>query len=178
MAEEHQSQQSIYEQNVRIQTYVSQAVLMNDADDLYEFIQKRKDIDVSQVSSALSSFSYSLQNAPLLAKNKERFYRFRQSLYQRKQVILDDQNFLVHQIKVLQRRQVESYKFGNNPDGLRPSNEYERKALIDGNLAGYQLCSAAIDAHIAFLMDSIKNLSDMIFGFDIVLRLEEYRKIG
>jgi len=119
-----------------------------------------------------------MKNASLLSKSKNEFYFDRQTLIIRKQCIIDDQIWLTKDFVILKNNEIKKYKFGTNIDGIKPANDFERRTMIDANLSQYQYCISFLDNHINFLMESIKNVSDMTFGHELVVKLEEFRKIS
>lgn len=156
--------------------YLIKNGIIESISDIYDYAYGRKLKDVSSISSVILRFSESMVKTSELAKNTNKFYSYRQKLVLRKQTILDDQSFMVSELMKLKKQEMVSYKVGTNSDGIRPSNETERRTLLDSNLSDLQNVIDVIDNHITFITDTIKNLSDMIYGFQYVLQFEEYRK--
>ena len=150
--------------------------ILQDTSEIYEYSCGRKAKDVSSISNAISSFSKSMVSIVDLSKISNKFYNYRQKLVTRKQLILDDQSFIVAEMAKMKKKEMISYKVGSNEDGIRPSNDTERRMILDGNLSDMQLVVDTLDNHIQFITDSVKNLTDMIYGFTYVIQLEEYRK--
>lgn len=150
--------------------------ILQDTSEIYEYSCGRKAKDVSSISNAISSFSKSMVSIVDLSKISNKFYNYRQKLITRKQLILDDQSFIVAEMAKMKKKEMISYKVGNNEDGIRPSNDTERRMILDGNLSDMQLVVDTLDNHIQFITDSVKNLTDMIYGFTYVIQFEEYRK--
>lgn len=159
-----------------IKFLLEQNILSGNTNDIQEYIDGRKDHDIALISKEINEYSHELIDVYALAKKKDKFYSYRQKLIQRKQLILDDQAYMVRNNTVNKKNEVISYKVGANADGYKPTNDYERRSFIDSNLAGFQVILDTLENHITFLMESIKNISDMIYGFQYVIALEEYRK--
>lgn len=156
--------------------YLLVNVILQDISEIYEYSCGRKTKDISSISTAISSFSKSMVSIGDLSKISNKFYNYRQKLITRKQLILDDQSFIVAEMAKMKKKEMISYKVGSNEDGIRPSNDTERRMILDGNLSDMQLVVDTLDNHIQFITDSIKNLTDMIYGFTYVIQFEEYRK--
>ena len=150
--------------------------ILQDTSEIHEYSCGRKAKDISSISTAISSFSKSMVSIGDLSKMSNKFYNYRQKLITRKQLILDDQSFIVAEMAKMKKKEMISYKVGSNEDGIRPSNDTERRMILDGNLSDMQLVVDTLDNHIQFITDSIKNLTDMIYGFTYVIQFEEYRK--
>lgn len=172
-----ESSENIYELNQTIKNLISSNILSSNMSEIMIFIEDRKSCDITKISDNIKNLSYNLKNVVLLSKSKNKFYFDRQTLIIRKQCIIDDQIWLSKELAILKELEIRKYKFGNNPDGIKPSNDTERKILLESNLSQYQYCISLLDNHINFLTETIKNISDMIFGHELVLKLEEYQKL-
>lgn len=164
---------SNYDHSIR---FLINKQILESTSEINDYFNNRKQHDVDLISGELEIFSSYLMNVFTLSKTRNEFYSYRQKLIRRKQLILDDQAYMVKESSLSRSSSVTDYKTSNNPDQIRPSNDFERKALLEGKLAGFQSCLDNLDNHIGFLMDSIKNISDMIYGFQFVIELEQYRK--
>lgn len=159
-----------------IKFLLDQNILSGNTDDIQEYVESRKIHDIEVISTELDEYSRQLLDVYSLSQKKDKFYSYRQKLVQRKQLILDDQAYMVRNNTVSKKSEVVNYKIGTNTDGYRPSNDYERRSFVDSNLSGFQIILDTLENHITFLVESIKNISDMIYGFQYVIALEEYRK--
>lgn len=159
-----------------IKFLLDQNILSGNTDDIQEYVESRKIHDIEVISAELDEYSRQLLDVYSLSQKKDKFYSYRQKLIQRKQLILDDQAYMVRNNTVSKKSEVVNYKIGTNADGYRPSNDYERRSFVDSNLSGFQIILDTLENHITFLVESIKNISDMIYGFQYVIALEEYRK--
>lgn len=175
MVSDEQKDINLEEFSHSLRYLVKNSVLEN-ISEIHDYAYGRKSNDSSKISKIIASFSDAMVNIGDLSKNTNKFYRYRQILIHRKQVILDDQSFMVSELVKMKKQEMVSYKVGTNNDGIRPSNETERKTLLDSNLSDLQQVIDVLDNHITFITDTIKNLSDMIYGFQYVLQFEEYRK--
>lgn len=172
-----ESSENIYDLNKTIKSLINANILSPSMSDISLFIEERKEHDIQMISKNVKELSYNLKNVVLLSKSKNKFYYDRQTMIIRKQYIIDDLIWLSKDFAILKEKEIKKYKFGNNPDGIKPSNDTERKILLESNLSQYQYCISFLENHINFLADTIKNVSDMTFGHELVLKLEEYQKI-
>lgn len=177
MSESSESSENIYDFNKNIKGLINANIISNNIFEISSFIEERKEYDIQKVSKNVKDLSSNLRNVILLSKSKNKFYYDRQTIIIRKQCIIDDLIWLSKDFAILKEKEIKKYKFGNNPDGLKPSNDTERKILLESNLAQYQYCISLLENHINFLVETIKNVSDMTFGHELVLKLEEYQKI-
>lgn len=155
---------------------ISGGIIAANTEEILQYIEERKAHDIEVITKELEEYSSKLINVFELSKFRDKFYSYRQRLIQRKQLILDDQAYMVRDNSINKKNEVVNYKIGNNDDNLRPANDFERKALLESKLSGFQIVIDSLENHITFLMESIKNISDMIYGFQYVIALEEYRK--
>jgi len=172
-----ESSENIYDLNKPIKSLINSNILSNHISEISVFIEERKEHDVQKISKNIQDLSYNLKNVVLLSKSKNRFYYDRQTIIIRKQCIIDDLIWLSKDVAVIKEKEIKKYKFGNNPDGIKPSNDTERKIFLESNLSQYQYCISLLENHINFLVETIKNISDMTFGHELVLKLEEYQKL-
>lgn len=172
-----ESSENIYDLNKSIKSLINANILGNSISEIALFIEERKCHDTVRISKTVQDLSYNLKNVVLLSKSKNKFYYDRQTMIIRKQCIIDDLVWLSKDLAILKEKEIRKYKFGNNTDGIKPSNDTERKILMESNLSQYQYCISILDNHISFLTETIKNISDMTFGHELVLKLEEYQKL-
>lgn len=145
--------------------------------EIYEYVNNRKFDDVNKMTENIKELSTCLVNLGKLSKQQDKLYSYKQSLIQRKQEILDDQSYINKDFSIMKKERMVEYKIGNNSDGFRPSNDTERKLFIDSKMSGMQLCIDTLDNHINFMIDSIKTMTEMIYGVQYALELENFRKL-
>lgn len=168
----------ISEYKYSIKFLIEQGIICNTIEEITRYSEGRKSYDIKKISGEMNYYSGQLLDVYTLSKCRDKFYSYRQELIGRKQLILDDQSHVTRDISLIKKQSIIDYKVGKNDDGFKPSNDYERRAVIDGDLSSFQTCVETLDNHVNFIMESIKNISDMIYGFQFVIELEQYRKMS
>jgi len=139
------------------------------------------DTDVEKYSTEIDKLSSYMANANELAKNKSLLYKRRQEYVKRKFQIADKIVFLNRNIRDLKSIKLNNFKFGkvthSTGAAIKPSNDFERKIYLEAELSSFEEAKEILDNHINYLEDSIKTVSDMIFGIPFIIQLEDFRKM-
>lgn len=140
-----------------------------------EYIQDREKFHEEIIT--LSSY---MNNANDLAKHKNVLYKRKQQYIKRKFEVADKIVFVSKNLSILKRTKINNYKFGNvknNSGGaVKPANDFERKLYLEADLSQFEETKNILNNHMGFIEDSIKNVSDMIFGIPYVIQLEEFKQ--
>lgn len=143
--------------------------------------QKEYDDDLEKYSTEIAKLASYMANANELAKNKSLLYKRRQEYVKRKFQIADKVVYLSRNLRSLRRIKLNNYKFGNvahsTGQAIKPANDFERKTYLEADLAAFEETKDILDNHISYLEDSIKTVSDMIFGIPYIIQLEDFRKM-
>lgn len=122
-----------------------------------------------------------MKSARELSINKNKLYKNKQKYIRRKFAIADKIVFLNKSLTALRKQKLCDYKFGNvkSPTGhaIKPQNDTERKLFLEADLAAFEETKQILDNHMSYIEDTIKNVSDMIFGVPYVIQLEEFKQM-
>jgi hypothetical protein len=137
--------------------------------------------DTDKFDKKLTTMSGYMRDAYELSKNKHQLYKVKQQLIKRKFEIADKLVYLNKNITSLRKSKLNNYKFGKvtNDTGaaIKPANDFERKLYLEADLSGFEEAKQVMDNHMGFIEDSMKNISDMIYGIQYVIVLEDFKKM-
>lgn len=143
--------------------------------------QKEFNDDLKKIDMEVQAMHIYMKDAHQLSENKHLLYKKRQACVRRKFEIADKIVFISRNMKTLRKTKINNYKFGNvkNDTGsvIKPANDFERKLYLESDLASFEEAKQILDNHIGFIEDTIKTLSDMIFGIPYVIQLEDFKKM-
>lgn len=139
-----------------------------------EYIQ-----DKEKYNKEVCDMSDYMKDAYKLSENKNLLYRKRQGLINRKFEVADKIVYIGKSLAKHRKQKLSDYKVGsmsNSGPAVKPSNKEEREAFLEADLVGFEEAKKVLDNHMEYLEDSIKNVSDMIFGIPFVIQLEEFKQ--
>ena len=160
-----------------IQELLDGDYLEHSVDDIFDYVDNRRKHDIDLYNAVIESYSLFMVNVLDLASNTDKLYAMRQRLIERKQLILADSSYMTRYMAIMKKNEIVAYRTNSSDNNVKPTNDYERRSFVDGRLSGHQAINETLDNHITYLTDSITTISNMIYGIQYVLQLEEYRKL-
>lgn len=144
------------------------------------FDQQKKEVD-SEVRR-LSSF---MTDTVKLANNKHEIYRYRQEVNaMRLEVMTLSNSWNRKAIKAKSDIYI-AYKLGKKQIApgasiaenhqLKPKNDFERNLYLDSDMRTMNYVLQMIENQLEFLKDALSNITNMAYGIDYIIKLEEYK---
>jgi len=150
--------------------------------DNYDKLSKEYAEESLKIDNKLKELSKFLMDARELSANQGHFYSYRQVLVSRKFDIMTKYSNISSLSRKENRLIMDSYKSGIKQSDLvsninmRPNNDKEREIIYGDDMRDVDRYLSLVNNHITFLVDSIKTVDQMIYGFEYTMKLEEYRQ--
>ena len=140
-------------------------------------------LDVDEDVKRLATY---MKDATTLEKHKAEFYRVRQEIVSKRRTAMSRSNRYNNTIIKIKRDIYGTYKFGQKPTtegrpisasnpAIKPQNDFERNLFLDADMRNLNSLLKLVDNHISDLSDCLKTVTDMIYGFDLIIRLENWK---
>mgnify|MGYP000901196229 CR=1 FL=1 len=148
---------------------------LNKIDEIIDFFENRK----LAVSEKIISLSKAMTNMRELSSSQGEFYAYRQNLTAEKFNCMKLSSSLLKQLKQLKKDLLKAYKFGDKTSLSKDTqialkNNDEREIFFEADLKEYEYRIKTVDNHISFIVDSIENLKNMIYGMETAIKLQDY----
>ena len=144
-----------------------------------KFDQEQK--DVSLKVKELASF---MADTTKLANNKHEIYRYRQELvakkldhmtvsnnWNRKAVKTKSDIYIAYKIG---KRQIAPNASIAENHQLKPKNDFERGLYLDSDMSAMNYILQLIENQLEFIKDSLSNVTNMCFGMEHIIKLQEF----
>lgn len=149
----------------------------NDVNSLIDFFEKRHQL----IKERIIELSKCMVNMKTLAKHQGDFYVYRQNLLSEKFNCMKLSNIFLKQLKEFRKDVSKAYRLGK-PDSkgiardinIVLKNNDERELHYSADLKEYEYRLSVVDNHLAFVVDSIANVINMIYGFEMVKELQAF----
>ena len=146
-----------------------------------DICRKEYEKDRENYDTEVQGMTEYMRDVKMLSDNKNLLYKNKQKYIRRKFEVADKIVFLNKNLTALRKQKLNNYKFGNvrseTGNAIKPANDFERKLFLEADLSSFEETKQILDNHISFIEDTIKNISDMVFGIPYVLQLEEFKRM-
>lgn len=148
---------------------------INKIAELEEFFQARN----VMISEKVVDLAKRMVNMKVLSTSQGDFYIYRQNLVSERFNCMRLANIFLKQLKKLRKDVARAYKFGEKSEiatdtQTKLTNNDERDLWFSSDLRDYEYRLKVVDNHIAFIIESIENVKNMIYGFEMVKELQSY----
>ena len=158
--------------------------LANEAECLVSKYSKEK-IEVNKkIKTELAGY---MENTRKLADNKHEIYRYRQELVAKKLDIMTTSNTWNRRAIKVKSDIYIAYKLGKRkiaPNAsiaenhqIKPKNDFERGLYLDSDMRTMNYVLQLIENQLEFIKDSLSNVTNMCYGIEYVIKLEDYRTL-